>query len=144
MFKYSLSLLIMSTLAQVKIIYTLLGLARLRDEKDGIILAFTGNRTKSVSQMTTEEAKALIAHLKSLDEAETGATKMRNKILSLAHEMNWTRQIGSKKLIDMDHVNGWCISRSYLKKKLDDYTYNELPKLVTQFEEVYKSYLKGV
>jgi hypothetical protein len=90
------------------------------------------------------EAAALIGHLKSLDNEEKGSTKMRNKIISMAYEMNWTKASKDGALgIDMDHVNNWCKSYGYLKKKLDNYTYKELPQLVSQFEGVYKSYLKG-
>jgi hypothetical protein len=139
-----------STLAQVKIIYTLLGLANLRDQKDDIIMNFTGGRTDSVSKMDTAEAAALIAHLKSADKTESSSTKMRNKILSMAHEMNWTHIVKTtpgtpfKSKVDMEHVDNWCKAKGYLHKPLDDYTYNELPKLVSQFEEVYKSYLNKV
>lgn len=136
---------------QLKAIYALLGEHGLRDEKESIIQAFTGGRSTHVSDMTSAEAAALIGHLKSLDNTEAGATRMRNKILSMAHEMNWCltpgpspQERGVKRRIDMGRVNNWCISRSYLKKKLDDYTYSELPKLVSQFEEVYKSHLKTV
>lgn len=133
---------IMSNPAQIKAIYTLLGQHNLRDEKESIVKAFSGGRTKSVTNLKLNEAAALIGHLKSLDEYDNRSTKMRNKILSMAHEMRWRKQ-GTED-IDMDHVNNWCIAKGYLHKKLDDYTYQELPKLVSQFEEVYKSYLKGV
>lgn len=127
---------------QLKAIHALLGINGLRDEKQNIVSAFTGGRTTHVSEMSSAEAAALIGHLKSLNNTEAGATRMRNKILSMAHEMNW--RIEGTKRVSMQHVNNWCTSRSYLKKPLDNYTYNELPKLVSQFEEVYKSHLKAV
>jgi len=126
----------------IKAIHSLLGDHHLREEKESIVHQFSAGRTTHVSDLRKSEALELIGHLKSLDEKERSATKMRNKVLSLAHEMNWRKQ-GTDE-IDMSHVNNWCIAKSYLKKKLDDYTYAELPKLVSQFEEVYKSYLKGV
>jgi hypothetical protein len=129
-----------STPEHIKAIYALLGDNNLREEKENIVSGFTGGRTSSVRQMFYKEAAALIGHLKSMDNRDASANKMRNKILSRAHEMNW-RKPGTTS-IDMDHVNNWMISKSYLNKKLDDYTYDELPKLVSQFEEVYKSYLK--
>jgi hypothetical protein len=99
------------------------------------------------------EAQALIAHLKSLDPRAKATDRMRNKILSMAHEMGWNLTPGpspqerggmQKPKIDMAHVNAWCTRHGYLHKPLDDYTHSELPKLVSQFEEVYKSYLKAV
>jgi hypothetical protein len=132
----------MSNQAQVKAIYSLLGQHGLRDEKENIVSAFTGGKTNSVRAMSFEEAKALISHLKTLDPSDKASDKMRNKIISMAHEMSW--RIEGTDRIDMKHLNGWCIAHSYLKKKLDDYKHNELPKLVSQFEEVYKSYLKNL
>jgi len=130
---------------QVKAIYALLGDHGLRDEKESIVSAFTAGRTKSVRAMTFHEAKALISHLKSMDEKENSSTKMRNKILTLAHEMGWQKRTPSGvTMIDMNHVNNWMRSKSYLKKELDEYTYNELPKLVSQFEEVYRTYIKSL
>lgn len=143
----------MASQEQVKAIYTLLGKFNLRDEKESIVRSFTANRTDSTRAMKDNEAAALIGHLKSMDVVDTRSEKMRKKILSMAHEMGWEKEVESSKLkvesskfgkraIDMEHVNNWCKSRGYLHKPLDDYTYNELPRLVSQFEQVYKDYLK--
>lgn len=135
----------MSNQGQVKKIYTLLGKNNLRDEKENIVSAFTAGRTNSVRKMKESEAAALIGHLVSLDPTDNSSTKMRNKIISMGYEMRWTKPSSSGvNSIDMDHINNWCISKGYLHKKLDDYTYKELPKLVSQFEEVYKSYLNSI
>ncbi len=142
---------------QLSAIHTLLHKNNLKDQKADIVSAFTAGRSTSSKDLTKSEAAALIGHLKSLDKVDNSATKMRNKILSMAWEMHWVRSLTPspspeerggqtfiKTVIDMQHVNNWCLKSSYLKKKLDDYKYEELPKLVSQFEEVYKSYLKGV
>jgi len=133
---------------QLRAIHALLNDNNLKDEKDSIVQAFTAGRTTHSSKMTKGEAAALIGHLKSLDETDKRATKMRNKILSIAHELGWTKLLKSPignpdvKKVDMEHVNNWCLQYGHKKKKLDDYDYNELPMLVTQFEEVYKNQLK--
>jgi hypothetical protein len=127
---------------QLTAIHALLSELHLRDEKESIIREFTGGRTTSSRSMTKAEARALIAHLKSVDPKDKGAEKMRNKVLSMCHEMGW--RIPGTDRIDMDHVNNWCVSRSYLKKKLDDYTHKELPLLVTQVEQFYQSFLKRI
>jgi hypothetical protein len=138
----------MASQEQVKAIYTLLGKFGLRDEKESIVRSFTANRTDSTRAMKDKEAAALIGHLKSMDVVDTRSDKMRKKILSMAHEMGWsssakaTEDKQAKRKIDMEHVNNWCKSHGYLHKPLDDYTYNELPRLVSQFEQVYKDYLK--
>ena len=138
---------------QLRAIHALLGDHGLRDDKASIVQAFTGGRTTHSSEMSIREAAALIGHLKSLNPINGRADKMRNKILSMAHEMGWTVPSSGlqppsphgegKQKVDMAHVNNWCLAKSYLKKKLDDYEYAELPKLVTQFEQVYKSHLKN-
>lgn len=135
---------------QIKAISTLLGKHNLVDQKDSIIGSFTNGRSTSRKDMTKAEAAALIGHLKSLDPTDRRSDKMRNKILSMAHEMGWNLSAGfsmhekglPKSKIDMEHLNNWCVKSGYLHKKLDDYTYKELPRLVSQFEEVYKSYLR--
>ncbi|MCH5690020.1 hypothetical protein LWM68_40845 [Niabella sp. W65] len=43
---------------------------------------------------------------------------------------------------DGKRVDEWMIKFSYLHKKLNKYTFEELPKLVSQFEAFYKSTLK--
>jgi len=135
----------MITSAQLQTIHVLLNKQGLKDQKDSIVETFTNGRTISSREMMKDEAAALIGHLKSLEPTEKGALKMRNKILSMAHEMRWTKPSGSGvHIVDMDHVNSWCKSRGYLKKPLDQYLYAELPKLVSQFEAVYKDFLKGV
>jgi len=132
-------------LKQLRAIHSLLGDNGLRDEKDSIVNAFTGGRTKHSREMTSAEAAALIGHLKSLDQTEARSTKMRNKILSMAHEMDWRVATGSGvRIVDMDRINNWCAKYGHKHKPLDDYTYSELPRLVSQFEEVYKSHLKAV
>lgn len=135
-----------STISQIAAIHTLLSKQGLKDDKANIVQSFTAGRTTSTKEMSMDEAAALIGHLKSMDPQDKGSDRMRNKILSMAHEMGWTLPVAGDPLpvkpkVDMDHVNAWCKSHGYLKKKLDDYTYTELPKLVSQFEEVYRSFI---
>lgn len=132
---------------QLRAIHALLKDAGLTDDKESIVDSFSGGRTKHVSELKKGEAAALIGHLKSLDTTTHRADKMRNKILSMAHEMGWEKSVDKNQLtkikrpIDMDRVNNWCIKYGYLHKKLDAYNYKELPRLVTQMEGVYKDYL---
>ena len=126
---------------QLKTIHVLLHKAGMsdKDDKQNAILHFTANRTPSSKAMYKEEARALIEHLKAIDNTAVVDDKMRKKILSMAHEMDW-RKAGTVK-IDMDRVNNWCVKYGYLHKKLDAYTHKELPKLLTQFEGVYKDFI---
>lgn len=135
------------TPSQLRAIHTLLSKQGLRDEKDSIVSSFTAGRTTHSSAMLFDEAAALIGHLKSLDPEDKASDKMRNKILSMAHEMGWRlapREGEVKGRVDMKRVDNWCLKYGHVKKRLDDYKYNELPKLVSQFDEVYKGHLSKV
>lgn len=114
----------------------------LRDHKTEIVLGSSNGRTESTKELTLEEAKSLISYLKSIDPDEASADKMRKKIISMAHEMNW-RVPGSAKA-DMKRIDGWCKEYSKLKKSLDNHTLQELPALVTQFKFVYNSYIRSL
>jgi len=61
----------------------------------------------------------------------------RRKILSLCHELGWTYlSTGGRIVVDMHGLNRWCENYGYLHKPLNYYTPSELPKLVTQFEQM--------
>lgn len=123
------------------------GLAE-KEDKEALVMQFTNSRTSSISSMESKEALVMILHLKtSLGQvkykpASDRCQPMKNKIISMAHEMGW-RIPGSTK-IDMEKLNNWCEKRGMYHKKLDKHTYEELPALVTQFEAVYRSFLRGL
>ena len=107
--------------------------------KADLVLAFTDGRTQSSREMSTIEAQQYINYLKGLDNTTDAANTMRRKILSMCHRLNWTKESG----VDMPRINNWCLASSYLKKELNQYTYQELPKLVSQFRTVYLHYIKS-
>lgn len=112
------------------------------ETKEEIVYDLTNGRTSHVSELFENESTALLKRLMN----ETGmdkspAVKMRRKIISMAHEMRWEYNGGQ---INMEKINEWCIKFGYLHKELNKYTEQELPALVTQFEQVYHSYLKGI
>jgi hypothetical protein len=107
-----------------------------------MLLGFTGNRTDNISDLYKGEAISLIRHLKETDPEERKAEVMRRKIISRAYEMGWITHNGK---IDMKRIDEWCKNFSYLKKKLNQYQYKELPLLVSVFEEkIYKQFLNGL
>jgi len=71
------------------------------------------------------------------------ADKMRKKILSLTWEMNWVVKDPALK-VDVERVNAWCVKYGYLHKPLNSYTYNELPKLLSQFEALHASFVNSI
>lgn len=107
--------------------------------KADLVLAFTDGRSESSSDLLASEADGLIKYLKALDNNGESANTMRRKIIAMCHRINWTKSLGK---VDMERLNGWCREKSYLKKNLNDYKYNELPKLVSEFTNVYKYYLQ--
>ncbi len=129
----------------------------LKAAKEDIIKEASGNRTSSVKELLFTEADSLIKGLKKessfkkeLDKSDP-CHKMRGKILSHAHTIGWHKKDArgnvirdkatQKPKIDFDRVNEWCTKFGYLHKRLDKYTYAELPTLVSQFEKVVDNYL---
>ena len=107
-------------------------LAITTDQKRDMVSGFSGGRCTSSKDLHKVEGMYLIRHLKSLDPEEKKAETMRRKIISMAHELHW--QIPGTTRIDMRRVDEWCLKFGYGKKKLNQYLYSELPKLLTQFE----------
>jgi hypothetical protein len=136
----------MPTNSQIQIIQTLITKTGNRDIKEEIILGFTEGRSKSIKDLSEKATKDLIKHLKELDPDERSADTMRKKIISMAHELNWRLPLeaGKAPRVDMRRLDAWLQKYSYLHKKLDSYTYDELPKLVTQFESVYQKFLASL
>lgn len=127
--------------AQLKCVNTLISKAGIdKEQKKSMVAGFSEGRCTSSRDLFFDEAAALIRHLKTLQPNYHAAQKMRNKILYYAHEMHWEK--GGK--VDIKRVDEWCRKFSFLHKPLDQYEYNELPKLVTQFEKVYLHFVKSI
>lgn len=106
---------------------------------------FSQGRTKSTRSLNVDEFQGMVNHLNAIQKGATEtpkqkpidiADKMRKKILSICHEMNWKQQ----QKLDYIRINEFCMKSGYLHKKLNAYTKEELPKLVTQFEQLLKSF----
>jgi hypothetical protein len=130
---------------QIKQLHTLLSNTGKMEYKREMINDVTGGRTNSSKELLWHEAQILINHLKSIDPKSTAMDNMRKKIIHYAHEMGWRKKEQGKWVADMDSINSWCNKYSFAKKPLNEYTYKELPKLVTQFEQgPYKSYINNI
>lgn len=135
--------------AQNKMLHGLLNKTGLMADKANIINGITKGRTESSKELSFDEARLMITWLKTQASPRPSpkgegdaANRMRRKIISMAHEMGWHNLVNGKWQIDMRSLNNWCLQHSYLKKELNKYATTELPKLVSQFEQVYKSFLK--
>lgn len=111
-----------------------------------LVASVSNGRTESLKDITPAETQALIKHLeKSAKPKKDPSDVMRKKIISIAWQMNWTKKNKSGKLgADISRINNWCNKFGYLHKDLNDYKYKELPKLLTQFQSMYKDYLKHI
>lgn len=121
---------------QNKILHTLLSATRQMHLKAELVGGFTGGRTTSSRELHQYEAMELIKHLqaqanKTHEPLVMVANKMRRKIIAMAREIKWE----IKKKANMARINNWCKQYGYLHKPLNDYTYKELPQLITQFEK---------
>lgn len=128
--------------AQIRLTRSLLAKAGLMKYKEDIVFDYSNGRTESLTEMNYEETKALVKYLRNESgQLDNPADRMRRKILSMAHEMHWEHKGGR---IDMDRVNNWCVRFSGQNKPLNAFKLSELPALVSQFEIVYRDFLKGI
>lgn len=108
-----------------------------KEYKQRLVQQYSNGRETSTTELTYEEAEALLNDLRRLTDSDD---KMRKKIIHWARRMGWEKNGKA----DMKRINTWCIASGYLHKELNLYTHKELPELVSQFELVFKSYLKTV
>jgi hypothetical protein len=129
--------------SKLKAINTLISVYGIdKNTKAMMVEGFSLGRCTSSKDLYDEEASLMLKHLQDNDPNKAAIEKMKGKIFYYCHEMSWTiLKSTGKRVVDMKRLDEWCTSRSYLKKKLDWYSYKELPKLVTQFEQVYSSYI---
>ena len=78
-----------------------------------------------------------------------GKSKMVKKLLYLGYQMGYNKptnnaeQNMSPSRVNKIHVNRWLLSeKSRVRKEMDDMTHKELVQVLTQFEMVYKDFLK--
>lgn len=142
------------------------------ENKAEMVHSFTNGRETSSNALRPDECEAMINGLKKManglsagaykgkhggppttplrgtsgplrrtsNEEEKG-NRMRRKVISIGHELGWKKENGK---IDMVRVNEFCVKRGHGHKTLNEYSLKELPKLITQFEQLLKSqYAKG-
>lgn len=131
------------TPAQNKMLHTLLHSTGMSDHKPELVRAYTSGRTASSAEMDEREAGGLIDHLErhvmQMEKSRKSNT-MRRKIIAMAHQLGWT----AEGKIDMTRVNAWCVKNGFGHKPLNAYSYEELPKLVSVFETMYKQVLEKI
>jgi hypothetical protein len=133
---------------QIKAIQTAIRANGLQEQKEALVLQYTNNRETSVANMTFAEAQQLLQVLNAPKTTPDPRQKMYNQMIAAAHEMGWIKKQsivqpgGSIKVINnYDDLHNWVLKYGYLKKPLSKYTYEELPKLVTAFRNLYQTWL---
>jgi hypothetical protein len=140
------------TKSQIAAMHVLLHKHKLQDDKRDIIRQISKGRTESTLELTFTEAQTWINAMNKGEsfnsKKEDPRQRMINSIIAMAREMGTVRR---KKVVDAagkiqeksdySDFNKWMVEHSYMKKDLNKYTYEELPKLVSQFKQVYRSWL---
>lgn len=106
-------------------------------DKEEAVLSFTDGRTTHLTEMTSGEFSSLINML----QGETPKDRMTKKILSMAHEMGWETPDGKA---DISRINAWATKYTKHKAGIDKIPEKELAGVVSVFEKVYLSFLKGI
>ncbi len=113
--------------------------------KADYVIDLTNGAKAHVSELDFDEANKLINVLDA-EEKEMYRMKrnsedaMRKKIISCCREMGWHKSGKA----DMLRIEAWVLKFGYLHKKLNAYTAQELPQLVTQAENMKNGYLASL
>ncbi|OKL40277.1 hypothetical protein [Pontibacter flavimaris] len=128
---------------QNKKLHLLLNKAGLAAEKPDLVAFYTNGRTSSSRDMYFHEAQKLIVYLESItsNSASTPtdrADTMRKKVIAICYELGWIEPTDSpeERKINMAVIDGFLKKRGYIKKPLNEFTVRELPRLISQFEQI--------
>ena len=140
--------MILITKEQNARLHQLLSHSNMMDDKANIVKQYTAGRTESSRLLSTHEALDII---EDLAEQDNSANKMRKKLLHLGYMMMWDQPANSQQQglkpqrINYMNVSNWCASdKCKHKKPLNKLSPVELPMVVSQLEQVYKSFNKKV
>ena len=113
-----------------------------------IISEHTGGAKTSLKALTKGEYRHLIDLMREnysiprtpvVKDVNQACDRMRKKIISLMRRMGYEKQDRA----DMPRIYGWIEAKGYLKKPLNNYTAKELPRLVSQVDRVFQSFLEA-
>ena len=111
--------------------------------RDEVIAGLTHGRTHSLKALSPHEYRELVNYMNQLVakqqvENTNVEDKMRKKVISLLCNMGYT--VHGKP--DMLRIQLWVQQYGHVKgKRLNDYTRQELPKLISQAEIMYNKFL---
>lgn len=139
------------TKAQISAFHALLKQHGLSDDKANIVEQLSNGRTRSTTGLTYTEAMQWINAMNAkAPKQEDPRKRMVNHIIAMAIEIKfvkWEQKVDAGGKIKMARnyidLHAWIEKYGYLHKKLNDYSYEELPTLVTQFKSLYLVKLKA-
>jgi hypothetical protein len=139
---------------QIQALHIILHKKGLMQFKKEMVESFSNGRTSSSKELTMAEARDLLSALYGQSESPVKQDKapMIRKLFGMCHEIGWiTKKMvisengGMEEVNDNTRVYEWVTNFGYLRKELRKYTYNELPKLVSVFEEnIYVPYIRNL
>lgn len=131
-------------------LHTLLNQTGLMEEKAGLVELYTEGRTQSSRELYQHEAEKLNNYLAILPGAAKASQEVENqkiahnktermqkKIYAICFTIGWFQ--GSSRedwKMNLATLDAFLLKRGYLKKPLKEFTSKELPRLVSQFEQL--------
>lgn len=129
-----------ATPGQIKRIHALLPheVRRDSDLKGDLVAQFSKDGLRSTKTLEVMEANRFIKYLENMPDPND---KMRKKILSICHDLQWYKP-GTTEL-DFKRIGDYCMKYGNAHKRhLNAYTHKELVILVSQFESLQYSHYK--
>lgn len=124
------------TIKQSLQLFAILEKYDLIEEREHLAAQYSKGRTERTSLLTVEECSELIRDLNQI--GGESCDKQRKRILSMAWELNWVVDVpGAGRKVNVPRVDEWCKKYGFKKKGFNSYTDIELPRLVSQFQQMY-------
>lgn len=122
----------------IKRFYGLLKETNRTQFKETIVAAYSASQSTSVKDLTDKELQNAVDFLSQGSSntptlQDESKNKMRRKIIAICAD---TFQMVENGRADMNKIYKFVLEKGYLKKPFNEYEYNELPTLVSQFEKM--------
>ncbi|MCC6290174.1 MAG: hypothetical protein IT249_20025 [Chitinophagaceae bacterium] len=137
-----------ATNKQIQSIHAALHRKGLLRHKAEMVSGFTAGRTTHSSEMTVQEAAALLADINEYTTQQDDRQRMLRYIIAMAHEMGWITQVSAVehdgKIIqknDYSRLHSWVLKYGNAKKGMNQYNHQELVKLVAAFKNMHREWL---
>jgi hypothetical protein len=135
------------TYEQLRHIHALLRQSGIDKEgKEDMVMSITGGRAKSCAELEYQEAAQMVRLLQAnatpkAFQVNPLLDKKRKKVLSMFHEMGYCKP-GTRRL-DMDRVQAIIVKYGFKHCELNNYTLEELSKLIEQIKKMRDHFLKS-